>query len=233
MLPDIATNPKLWFNFFDREGKGQIEKNMVVQALEATLPIETESLRNAMDDHCWVAWDQKNEGYITESSFFAPQGLLEWVRVHQHQLQSARERGPAPDLSDAQAWFRHWDRTKKGRLRKGEALRGLCEVAQISSLEHRKVQRLRAAVEAAFARYVTVVSTPTPMSTARTVAHTSRSALSDFGIYHHTSAMTLQAFIRLRIAEDFIKAVKSLSDCSKGVEFTNSLGIDSAYGLEC
>jgi hypothetical protein len=232
MLPDIATNPKLWFQFFDRDGKGQIEKNIVVQALEATLPLETESLRQAMDDHYWLAWDQSNVGHITEASFFAPHGLLEWVRAHQHQMQLAKDRGSAPDLSDAQAWFRHWDRTKKGRLRKGEALRGLCEAAQVSSLEHRKVQLLREAVEAAFARYVTV-STPTPMSTARTVAHTSRSALSDFGIYHHSSAMTLQAFIRLRIAEDFIKVVKRLSDASKGIEATNPLGVDSAYGLEC
>jgi len=93
------------------------------------------------------------------------------------------------------------------------------------------VQLLRNAVDAAFARYVTV-STPTPLSTARTAANTSRSALSDFGIYHQSSAMTLQAFLRLRIAEDFVKAVKNLPTGSSRTE-TNALGIDSAYGLEC
>jgi len=149
-LPDIAVNPKLWFQFLDHEGHGRIDKKTVAQALEAILPLDTENLHEAMDDHCWAAWDKNGNGFIEEVAFFAPGGLLGWVRSHQHQLKAANLRGKAPPLSQPEAWFRHWDSSKKKRLRRSDAIRGLCEAASVSSLQTRKIQQLRDVVETAF-----------------------------------------------------------------------------------
>merc|ERR1711974_565480 len=110
----------------DQEGHGRVEKKNVVQALEAVLPLDSEGLHEAADDHCWAAWDKSGHGHISEKAFFAPGGLLEWVRTHQQQLSAARKRGKAPPLTQPEAWFRHWDRANKGRLHRSELLRGLC-----------------------------------------------------------------------------------------------------------
>eukprot|EP00929_Paragymnodinium_shiwhaense_P101735 TRINITY_DN64894_c0_g1_i1.p1 TRINITY_DN64894_c0_g1~~TRINITY_DN64894_c0_g1_i1.p1 ORF type:complete len:706 (+),score=123.22 TRINITY_DN64894_c0_g1_i1:393-2510(+) len=146
-LPDITMNPKLWFQFLDTNCNGKIDKNTVVLALEAMLPIDTESLHTALDERCWDDWRKSKSDHITESDFFAHGGLLEWIREHQHELDNARARGPAPSLDRAEDWFQHWDSSKSGQLRRGEALRALCEAAQVSSLELKRIQKLKDAIE--------------------------------------------------------------------------------------
>jgi len=147
-LPDITREPRLWFQFLDIQGRGQLDRNTVVQALEAVLPIDTENLRDAMNAQCWAEWDKADAEHISERDFFARGGLLEWVRGHQHELQAARVRGPAPSLEEQpEAWFRHWDLHKRGVLFRGEALRALCEATGTSSLEIASIQRLRDGIQ--------------------------------------------------------------------------------------
>lgn len=153
-LPDIAVNPRLWFQFLDVDGQGRIDKNTVVQTLEAMLPIDTEVLREALDQNVWAQWDQAGDGRITEREFFSPGGLLEWVRGHQHQLRAAQSRGAAPSISsDPEGWFRHWDVAKRGRLRRGELLRALSEEARVSSLEARRIDILKEGLELFFTKH--------------------------------------------------------------------------------
>eukprot|EP00928_Gymnodinium_smaydae_P022669 TRINITY_DN18969_c0_g2_i1.p1 TRINITY_DN18969_c0_g2~~TRINITY_DN18969_c0_g2_i1.p1 ORF type:complete len:902 (+),score=209.83 TRINITY_DN18969_c0_g2_i1:154-2859(+) len=152
-LPDIAVNPRLWFRFLDTDGSRCVDRNTAVQALEATLPLDTENLRDAMSQSCWKEWAPSADSRIREADFFAQGGLLEWVRGHQHELAAARSRGAAPPLDQAEDWFKHWDRSKRDRLRRGDALRGLLEAAGVSSLETAKVRQLREAVAAVWARF--------------------------------------------------------------------------------
>merc|ERR1712032_412375 len=152
-LPDITREPHLWFEFLDVQRKRQIDKNTVIQTLEAMLPIDTESLRDVMDEVVWAHWDKTGSGHISEDDFFAKDGLLEWVRGHQHELHSAQARGPAPPLDDAEKWFEHWDLAKRGRLGRGEVLRALCEAAQVSSLESGRVKRLKQGIDVVWAQH--------------------------------------------------------------------------------
>lgn len=147
-LPDITVNPRLWFQFLDLEGKGWIDKKVVVQTLEAMLPIDTENLREALEESVWAQWDKAHNSRISEREFFESGGLLEWVRGHQHELQAARVRGPAPLLAEQpEAWFRHWDWAKRGRLRRGQVLRALCEAARVSSLEPKRIKQLKDGIQ--------------------------------------------------------------------------------------
>jgi len=147
-LPDIAINPRLWFQFLDVDGSGTIEKNTVVQTLEAMLPIDTENLRTVLTENVWDEWDKTGDHKISEREFFDTGGLLEWIRGHQHELKAAQARGNPPPLSDAERWFRHWDTSKRGRLRRGELLRALCEEARVSSLEPKRIKKLKDGIEA-------------------------------------------------------------------------------------
>jgi len=142
-LPDIKVNPRLWFQFLDLNCSGSIDQNTVVQALEAMLPIDTESMHEAMaGGHCS---DWMQEGTVSELNFFQPTGLLQWIRSHQHELQRANDRGQAPPIvgSERDAWFKHWDTVKSGRLGKGDVLLSLCEAGRVSSLETKRVAKLK------------------------------------------------------------------------------------------
>lgn len=153
-LPDIAINPRLWFQFLDVEGRGRIDKNTVVQTLEAMLPIDTENLRESLQESVWAQWDKAGDGSITEREFFDSGGLLEWVRRHQHELRAAEARGPAPSLEEEpERWFRHWDAAKRGRLGRSEVLRGLCEAARVSSLEVQRIKSLKEGISAVWERH--------------------------------------------------------------------------------
>jgi len=121
-VPDIGLNPRLWYRFIG----GHLDQNTLIQAIEALLPLDTEQLRVLMEKHLWAAWSGGSDT-VSESNFFSPGGVLEWIRGHQHELQAAQERGPAPSLDEAESWFRHWDGAQRGHLLRGEALRGLCE----------------------------------------------------------------------------------------------------------
>merc|ERR1711957_32807 len=141
-------NPREWFQFLDTDGSRRIDKNTVIQTLEAILPIDTENLRQVMDERIWAEWDTTADGHISEPEFFARDGLFEWVRVHQHDIQMAKARGPTPALQDAEGWFKHWDFSKCGDLCRSDVLRAMCEAASVSSLEPKKVEKLKVAIEA-------------------------------------------------------------------------------------
>eukprot|EP00439_Symbiodinium_sp_Y106_P084796 s126_g26.t1 len=150
-MPDIAVNPRLWFQFLDVNRSGQIDQNMTVQALEAMLPIDTERLHEFIAGG-WAAWAK---GHVTENDFFSKGGLLEWIRAHQHDLANTAKRGAAPSLpaDDLQDWFRHWDVEHRGTLDKGQVLRALCEASKTSSLETRRIQELKEGITKVWDKY--------------------------------------------------------------------------------
>mmetsp|Transcript_45893 Transcript_45893/g.99047 ORF Transcript_45893/g.99047 Transcript_45893/m.99047 type:complete len:782 (+) Transcript_45893:97-2442(+) len=155
-LPDIAINPRLWFQFLDVKGEGRIDKNTVVQTLEAMLPIDTEKLRECLQDHVWAQWDKVGDNVISEREFFDSGGLLEWVRRHQHELRAAEVRGPAPSLEkEPERWFKHWDAAKCGRLGKSEVLRGCCEAASVSSLDVKRIKALKDGIAPLWEKHAT------------------------------------------------------------------------------
>eukprot|EP00434_Breviolum_minutum_P011791 symbB.v1.2.010406.t1/scaffold657.1/size175864/3 len=151
-MPDIAVNPRLWFQFLDVTRSGQVDQNIAVQALEAMLPIDTERLHAALQDSGFTALWAK-QGNISELHFWMPGGLLEWVRAHQHDLDRTKDRGKAPRLQDLEEWLRHWDRERRGELDKGQILRALCEVTQTSSLEIARIKRLKDGISAVWKKH--------------------------------------------------------------------------------
>jgi len=158
-MPDISVNPRLWLQFIDTTGKGEVDESAVVPALEATLPLDTEKLRDAMQNGLWSNWTGASVGRLEEIDFFKTGGLHEWVRGHQKELDAARQRGPAPQLDpddDAQldAWFSHWDRSRSQRLDIADVILALLHAAHVSSLEMQRVQRLKAGVEKIWRKYV-------------------------------------------------------------------------------
>ncbi|CAE7642056.1 Mettl21A [Symbiodinium pilosum] len=140
-MPDIAVNPRLWFQFLDVNRSGEIDQNTAIQALEAMLPIDTERLHESIAGGC-ANWAK---GHVSEQDFFAKGGLLEWIRAHQHDLAYAAKRGAAPPLpgENLESWFKHWDVERRGALDKGQVLRALCEASKTSSLETRRIQELK------------------------------------------------------------------------------------------
>ncbi|CAL1129881.1 unnamed protein product [Cladocopium goreaui] len=146
-MPDIAVNPRLWFQFLDVTRSGQVDQNTAVQALEAMLPIDTERLHSALQNQGFAApWAK--QGNISELHFWMPGGLLEWVRAHQHDLDRAKDRGKAPKLDELEEWLRHWDRERRGELDKGQVLRALCEVTKTSSLEIERIKKMKEGISA-------------------------------------------------------------------------------------
>lgn len=121
VLPDVRLDSRRWFKLVDAEERGSLDKDEVINALCATLPIEPELLERALNDELWNQWDPEGTGRVTLESFEQPgKGLLHFVL---YSLPSLRRDGAAgssaavPDMvASREAWFRYWDENGKCSL---------------------------------------------------------------------------------------------------------------------
>lgn len=144
-IPDPLKNPEGWFHAVDVDHTKQLNRWEVVDALNATMPIDAEKLDSELQG-LWETWDKTESNTITLAEFMNPNGgLLSWVRDHRSQVQRRRP-APIPDIkSQREEWFRYWDNPANGgdgtgQLTKAETVRALrktfkqCDMNAISGL---------------------------------------------------------------------------------------------------
>jgi len=138
-LPDLISDPRLWFQLCDTDLTGTLDKKEVIAGLLAVLPVERKRLEKALDEY-WSSWDQSGDGYIAFQEFIDPEtGLKSFVlnnynifkrdRVMRNQ---ALRRVPPLD-SKPREWFDYWDENHSGTLERIEIIRAMIKTFCITA----------------------------------------------------------------------------------------------------
>jgi len=176
-LPNVERGPRAWFHMVDSSCNGRLERDEVVRALEAVLPLDAERLRRALGvggttldgivvpppgegeaegaekSGWWNQWQADSEGGkaegITEDAFCAEGGLLQWIVENLRELRRAEGRGRPPDLraDNLQTWFEFWASEPSDGLSRAELLRALMRTLGVSGVERQKVREIRGTIE--------------------------------------------------------------------------------------
>ncbi|CAE6955833.1 dnaJ [Symbiodinium sp. CCMP2592] len=96
--PDPREDPAAWFAFFDEEGSGYLERQLLEKVLPAVVPVDAAKLEASLRGSLWREWDPAGEGRISRKAFCAERGLLRWLAEHLVELNEEREKGPPPPL---------------------------------------------------------------------------------------------------------------------------------------
>lgn len=79
--PDLRRSSRLWFEYFDEDGSGELDKGEVVRAIIKTLrlqPMDASAIRETLD--CiWQLFDTDNSGCISKDEFTAREGLADTI----------------------------------------------------------------------------------------------------------------------------------------------------------
>jgi hypothetical protein len=86
-IPDIASDPTGWFQFWDVDGNNSLQKDEVARALVKTLRLREERGRNGFNveeivevlNAVWSLFDHDNSDGIDLDEFIAPDGLCETI----------------------------------------------------------------------------------------------------------------------------------------------------------
>ncbi|CAE7783227.1 mib1 [Symbiodinium sp. CCMP2456] len=146
--PDPREDPAAWFAFFDEEGSGYLERQLLEKVLPAVVPVDAAKLEASLRGSLWREWDPAGEGRISRKAFCAERGLLRWLAEHLVELNEEREKGPPPPLDqDREGWFRHWATAGTTGMGKAEVLRAVLKSCGTSSLEASAVAASREWIE--------------------------------------------------------------------------------------
>lgn len=170
-LPNVERAPRTWFRMVDNSANGRLERDEVVRALEAVLPLDAERLRRALGitvdgsegesedgdgekSGWWQQWhaDTTVNGRpagITEEAFCAEGGLLQWIVEHLRELRRCEIRGRPPELTsdNLECWYEFWASEPEDGLSRSELLRALMRTLGVSGVERRKVREIRGTIE--------------------------------------------------------------------------------------
>lgn len=146
--PDPREDPAAWFAFFDEEGTGYLDRQLLERVLPAVVPVDAGRLEASLRGDLWLEWDVAGEGRVSRKAFCAERGLLRWLAEHLEELQEERARGPPPLLDeDREGWFRHWVSSGTKEMGKAEVLRAVLKSCGTSSLEAAAVAASREWIE--------------------------------------------------------------------------------------
>jgi len=146
--PDPREDPAGWFAFFDEDGSGYLERQLLEKVLPAVVPVDATKLEASLRGSLWMEWDPSGEGRVSRKAFCAERGLLRWLAEHLEELQEEREKGPPPPLEqDREGWFRHWTSAGTQEMGKAEVLRAVLKSCGTSSLEASAVAASREWIE--------------------------------------------------------------------------------------
>ncbi|CAL1159841.1 unnamed protein product, partial [Cladocopium goreaui] len=146
--PDPREDPAGWFAFFDEDGSGYLELQLLEKVLPAVVPVDATKLEASLRGSLWREWDPDGEGRVSRGAFCAESGLLRWLAEHLEELQEEREKGPPPPLEqDREGWFRHWTSPGTQEMGKAEVLRAVLKSCGTSSLEASAVAASREWIE--------------------------------------------------------------------------------------
>jgi hypothetical protein len=79
-IPDIRSDPRAWFRFFDVNRSGHLERNEVIQAFLRTFGATCDAaVLTSVVTELWPIFDHDGSGTITEVEFVARDGLCETI----------------------------------------------------------------------------------------------------------------------------------------------------------
>lgn len=127
IMPHPSSDPGAWFSLVDVSGDGVLNKEEVLEAVKATLPInwkafeaELAEVRDAAEgiieeENLWLKWDHDGSGEISREEFIAQGGLLDYILCH-YPIPEVR---PVPKLipgnrASYEQFFRYWDHALQG-----------------------------------------------------------------------------------------------------------------------
>lgn len=96
-IPDIAKQPRAWFEVVDTDGDSKLSETEVVEACAMLLPVERERVRVHLhrgSPSLWQQWDEASSACVAWDAFRGPSGsLISW-------LLAAREASKVRDALD-------------------------------------------------------------------------------------------------------------------------------------
>jgi hypothetical protein len=130
-LPELISDPRLWFQLCDTDLTGTLDKKEVVEGLLAVLPVERYKLEKALDEY-WSNWDASGDGSIAFQEFIDPiSGLKSFILTNYNIFKRDKEaisqalRSIPPLDSKPREWFDFWDNNRNGTLERIEMTRAL------------------------------------------------------------------------------------------------------------
>lgn len=134
-LPDVRLDGAAWFKVVKSDIGGALGKSEVIDALCATLPVDSELLSKSLEGGLWKQWDMQGTGCITREVFEEPaRGLLQFVlyRLPSLQISTNGAFGRMPDIFNCrEGWFRFWDEHSRQFLEFLELLRAIVRTLRL------------------------------------------------------------------------------------------------------
>lgn len=152
LISDISKNPRKWFQTFDGNNDGLLEKGDCIEGIRMTFEtLDFETIRYLLDT-LWPIFDSDGSGSLTMDEFLKPGGLCEMILAQVPTPPAANSSirppvisipplPPLPPLPPPQSnpseelvlqitrnprrWFQLFDRNRDGLLRKSDCIEGL------------------------------------------------------------------------------------------------------------
>jgi len=123
-IPSPFLHPLEWFQSVDSDGNGYLDKQEVLNILQAQLPVDSVRLEKEADE-LWTQWDTNGDGKISfEELTNSESGLIHYVR---NNFPRPRIEMPILNRHNLSLWFDYWDEDKSGSLDKWEVTRALAK----------------------------------------------------------------------------------------------------------
>jgi len=127
-VPDVAENPRAWFQVVDMDGDGSLSCEEVGDVLKATLPVDYRKLQRMLPALC-AKWS--TGGCIGYEEMMGPDGLFCYAR---DTLGGSREAGDVPDIRKfPDAWFHYWDEDESGTLSREQVVRAIVKTFKLKT----------------------------------------------------------------------------------------------------
>lgn len=127
-LPDLLSDPRMWFQLCDADLTGSLDKDEVLEGLISVIPVERSRLEKAINEN-WSTWDPDGDGVIGMAEFVHPKtGLKSFLMSNYNILKKEEhiDHSQIPPLdSQPKEWFDYWDYNKNGTLERIELMRAL------------------------------------------------------------------------------------------------------------
>ena len=145
-LPDLLTDPRLWFQLCDTDLTGSLDKKEVLDGLLAVLPVDRGRLENAINGS-WDHWDTSGDASIELGEFIDPLSGLKAFLVKNYNVfrKNANEVSKSKEVpsldSHPKEWFEYWDNNNSGTLERIELARALVKTFCVTAWGDPMIQR--------------------------------------------------------------------------------------------
>jgi Ca2+-binding EF-hand superfamily protein len=95
-LPDIYKHPRHWFQYFDSDNNGLLDRQECTIALAATFPFLAEDHLDSILETIWRRYDPNNTNFISIDQFIRRGGLCEMLQITFPNPQTSSSPPPQP-----------------------------------------------------------------------------------------------------------------------------------------